>query len=179
MSQDLVPIEFERGPYGEILPPPLVAGMTPQEILETWARDVGVAVEEIPDEIVGEMENLSLVCVHEERLRRAIAGEMMDDPDARDLYRAVTLEGEPMSLCPLGQEGLTFSTFVAPVLRRVGEDRWRIGVEGQGRMLEIAVAPGEALRRAREIYWAWCEAEKEAITAQVQAGEPDADVGPN
>jgi len=176
MSQNLVIIELERGPYGEVLPPPLVAGMLPEETLETFARDLGTTTEAIPEEVLEEMLNLSVVYVHQLRLQRAIAGELCDDPDARDLYRAVVDEGEPMSLCPLGQEGLVFSTF-APVLRRVEGDRWRVGLEGRGKTTEITASPDEALRQALGVFRAWREAERdERMRSLPVAGGPRAEI---
>jgi hypothetical protein len=147
VSQDLVLIEFERGPHGEIVPPSLVADMSADEALETLALGSGAALEG--------MENLGLVYVHQRRLRRAIAGEL-DDDVARDLYRAVVVEGEPLSLRPLGQEERVFSTF-APVLQRVEGERWRVGVVGQGRTREITAPPGRVVELAQDVFVEWCE----------------------
>ncbi len=131
VSRDLVPIEFERGPYGEIVPPSLAVGMT--------------------------LDNLGLVYVHQRRLRQAIAGEL-DDDVARDLYQAVVVEGEPLSLRPLGQEEYDLCSF-APVLQRVEGDRWRVGVVGQGRTREIMAPPGRVVELVQGFFVEWCAAE--------------------
>jgi hypothetical protein len=106
------------------------------------------------------MYNLALVYVHQLRLRDAIAGQLQDDPDARDLYQAVVLEGEPMSLRPLGMEGLVFSTF-APVLQRVGEDRWRVGVEGQGKTTVFDAPLDQVIAKAQAAYVKLSDADDE------------------
>jgi hypothetical protein len=149
VSRDLVPIEFERGPFGEILPPSLVAGMPADEALEVLARDSG--------EPAGVVENLGLVYVHQRRLRQVIGGEL-DESEARDLYQAVVVEGERLSLRPLGQEERAFSIF-APVLQRIKGERWRVGVAGQGRTREITALLGRVVELAQGVFVGWCEAE--------------------
>ncbi len=155
VSRDLVPIEFERGLYGEIVSPSLVAGMLVDEALRMLARDSGVPA--------GEVESLGLVYVHQRRLRQAIAGEL-DDDVARDLYQAVVVEGEPLSLRPLGQEEYDLCSF-APVLQRVEGDRWRVGVAGQGRTREIAAPLGRVVELAQQLYGQWFNEELQATGA--------------
>ncbi len=133
VSQDLVPIEFERGPYGEIVPPSLAVGMP--------------------------LDNLGLVYVHQRRLRQAIAGEL-DEAEARDLYQAVVVEGERVSLRPLGQEECVLSSF-APVLQCIEGDCWRVGVAGQGRTRDITAPPGRVVELAQGVFVEWCAAEGE------------------
>ena len=149
-------IGFERGHYGEIFPPPLVAGVDPDEALNKLAEDsaaMGSPITDMPTRGRSRqgMYNLALVYVHQLRLREAVAGQLQDDPDARDLYQAVVIGGEAMSLRPLGMEALVFSTF-APVLQRVGEDRWRIGVEGQGKTLVFNASLDEVIAQAQAAY---------------------------
>jgi hypothetical protein len=150
VSQDLVPIEFERGPFGEIVPPSLAAGMPADEALEMLARDSGTPA--------GEVENLGLVYVHQRCLRRAIAGELNDDDAARDLYRAVVVEGEPLSLRPLGQEERVFSTF-APVLQHIEGELWRVGVAEQGRTREFTAPLGRVVELAQGVFVEWFKTE--------------------
>jgi hypothetical protein len=59
------------------------------------------------------------------------------------------------------QESLAYSSF-APVLQRVGEDRWRFGVQGHGKTAEITATPGEAARQAQELYARWAQADDKA-----------------
>ena len=47
-------------------------------------------------------------------------------------------------------------------VQRVGEDRWRVGVQGHGRTAEITATPGEAARQAQELYARWAQADDEA-----------------
>jgi len=171
MLRDAV-ITFERGPHGEIFPPPLVAGMTMEEALEELMRaseELGHPITDMPSRGRSRegMEWLAVVHAHQHRLRSCLAGEMMDNPDVLDLHQAVMVEGEPMSLRPLGQEDLVFAGFV-PVLQRIEGDLWRIGIgEEQGKALEITAAPEDVVRRAQEIYVLWSDADDEAWGKQV------------
>jgi hypothetical protein len=166
--------EFERGPYGEIHPPPLVAGLHPDEVLDEMVRDFEMTVSDLPGEELEALRNLGLVYAHQRRLRQAIAGELMYDPDARALYEAVVVRGEPVSLRPLGQEDLAFAGF-APVLQRVegapsinfapasrgtGQALWRIGLEGHGQTTVIAAGASCVVRQAQQIYADWSDAER-------------------
>ncbi len=153
--------EFARGPYGEILPPPLVAGHTPadlDEILqEILADDEGLYDSLSPTErqsYHGQM----LIYLHQERMMQAFAGEF-DGPDAADIYQAVVVGSEAISLRPPGMEEVIYQTF-APVLQRIGpEQQWRFGVEGQGHFITLTGAAPTVLRRARQLYVTWAEAE--------------------
>ncbi|MGD9100476.1 MAG: hypothetical protein PVF45_08345 [Anaerolineae bacterium] len=170
MLRDAV-IDFDRGPYGEIFSPPLVAGLTMEETLawlERVSEDLGSPIVDMPSKGRSRegMEWMSVVHATQLRLRQAVAGELPDDPDAGDLYRAVVVEGQPLSLRPLGQEDLTFAGF-APVLQHIAGDRWRIGVEGQGRTTEIVAPPDEVIRRAQGVYVRWSEADDAAWDKRV------------
>ncbi|MCP4531613.1 MAG: hypothetical protein GY831_10325, partial [Delftia sp.] len=107
------------------------------------------------------MYTVAIAHAHQHRLRLALDGKMMADPDASDLHQAVVVEGQPLSLRPVYQESLTFSSF-APVLQRVDENRWWVGAQGRGRTAEIRATPGEAVRQAQELYARWAENDDKA-----------------
>src|SRR5690554_3010708 len=113
-------MKFNTGPYGEIFPPPLVSGLSPDEALGRLlqgAEKAGKPISSVPSR--GEsrrgMYNLAMLYVHQTNLARAIAG-IIPDPEAEALRRAVIEEGQALSLRPLGMEKLWFTTF-APVAR--------------------------------------------------------------
>ena len=149
-------MNFSRGPHGEIFPPPLVAGASPEEALrEMVGGDIYERMEPAERKaFYGE----ALLYIHQQNLRRALAGEMADDPDADALCWAVVQQGEPMSLRPLGMEEMEFKTF-APVLRRVGDDRWQVGIPDDGHHVILIGDAPSVLRQAQQLYVAWAEAE--------------------
>jgi hypothetical protein len=153
---------FSRGPYGEILPPPLMNGLTPADLND-------VVREMIDDPALTEGEDLTpyhpnaMVYVLQQNLVRALSGEL-NGPDAADL-RAAVLRGEPLSVRPVGHETLAYRTF-APVLQRISDTSWRLGLEKHGQTAIIAGDnAGIALRLARQIYVTWAEAEAAAVPA--------------
>jgi hypothetical protein len=154
--------EFERGPDGEILPIPLVAGVDPDEALDRLveaARERGDVID-VPTKghALEGMYRLALLFAHQQRLKQVFAGKLLDDPDGQALYEAVVENRQPMSLRPLGLEHLRFMSF-SPVLQRVGDDTWRVGSpEGKHEVITTG-EPGEALVRAWAIYTAWSDAD--------------------
>ncbi len=150
--------DFERGPYDEIFPTPLVAGFEPEAVLramvgEETYRAMGPGERRA---FYGE----AMVYAHQQNLLRALGGELSGDPEAEALYRAVVEERRPVSLRPLGMEGLSYTTF-APVLRRMGDDEWQVGLPGVGFCCTTLTGDAPAvLRRAWALYVAWAEAEE-------------------
>lgn len=156
-----VTVAFVRGPYGEIFPPPLLVGVDPDQALaelERASEELGSPIVNMPGRGRSRdgMYNLALLRAHQLRLRAAIAGHMMDDPDARDLHEAVAVQGEPMSLRPMGLEDLSFAGF-APVLQRIEGDRWRVGVEGHSKTAGIVASLPEVVAKAQSVYVAWSD----------------------
>ena len=151
------------GPYGEVLPPPLVAGVTPDEALARLgkaARDIDSPIT-IPSrgKSLDGMYNLALLYVHQFNLREAMAGRL-DDPDALALHEAIVEHRQPLSLRPVGMEALEFTSF-APVLQRINGTRWRIGQPDCGWTAETDVEnPAEALEWAWALYVQWAEDEE-------------------
>ena len=164
-------IGFARGPDGEVFPPPLVSGVGPEEalaLLEQDAKMNGNRITHVPKRGQSRqgMYNLAMLYVHQRNLKRALAGQLMDDADGRALYESIVEQGDPLSLRPIGMEALHFSTF-APVFRRIEEHRWRVGLPDRGRTALIAGEAGEALERAWAMYIEWCQDESERFVAAV------------
>lgn len=172
---DLQPLRFQRGPFGEVFPLPLIEGMTGAEcleILEQDARDLGLPLEDVPtrgDSLVG-MQQVAAVHVHSKLLCAALDGECTK-PEAQGLRYLVVEQGLPMSVRPLLSEHDQYVTFV-PIFQRVFEEqgnggsprKWRLGREGQGRSQIIeAETPGTALGIALDLTAEWYTQEDELL----------------
>jgi hypothetical protein len=150
--------DFTLGPFGEIIPPPLVDGLTAEE---AW-QQAGLG-EPPPGLSEEERGGLAAMAWQQERLAEALSGRS-SAPEARALYEAVTRRGRALSLRPPGMEQESYRTF-APVLQRIARDRWRIGVEGKGYTREIFAADAaQALSKARELYVRWANEERGKAT---------------
>ncbi len=164
--QDETLLLFDRGPFGEIYPLPLVAGLTGAECLTEYAQraeEMGYPLQKIPtkgDSQEG-MWRVATSVVDGWR-RQAALGGALDSLEARALYYRVVQQGERMSLRPLGHERDEYVTF-APVFERVDNTGWRIGVEGQGKVQVLAIVdPRHALAEAQKICGGWMN-EEEAL----------------
>ena len=154
---------FPLGPYGEILPPPLIAHTTPEDALARLVADAGgqVHVPKRGRSLEG-MYNVALVYAHQLRLREVLAGRYTLDVEAA-LYRAVMEEGQPLSLRPPTLEDLALDTF-APVLAYLGEHQWRVGLPGHGRTAVFTEPdPAQAVAQAQDLYAQWCEEDERAF----------------
>lgn len=170
MTRTITKTDFATGPYGEILPPPLVSGVSPEEAAETMVRashSTSCAITSIPTRGAARTGHINqgLLHLHQQNLVRALTGQL-GDPDAVELRNAV-LRGEAMSLRPLGLELLYFSSFV-PVLQSVSDGVWRIGKQNQGKVKTFQAAPDEALTQAQRLYVEWATAETEQFKAWAQ-----------
>ena len=148
-------IDWKRGPYGEILPPPLNGGIEPDAILkEMLGGDThGLMTARERALFYGD----AAIYAHQKRLERVFGGETQTPVEAA-LYRAF-IGGQPVSLRPLGYEHKIYQSF-APVVRRVGDGRWQVGVEEAGRVEIIEEADSrQAYLRARELATNLAEAE--------------------
>ena len=164
-------IEDARGPHGELYAPPLVGDLDPNEALARLVADSALqgARVDVPKRghALEGLRNVALVYVHQLRLRDVLAGQCRNDTE-RALHQAVMVQGELLSLRPLGLEALTFVTF-APVLQHLGAGRWRIGLPEQGHCAEFPAAdPAQALAMAQEKYVAWCAAEDRQFDQAMQ-----------
>jgi hypothetical protein len=152
-----IKVEFSYGPYGEIIPPPLftLSGITPEDLNDVVAEMTGDLYDQLPNPTL--YHDDALAYLHQQNLLRVLAGEFPDAPDAIELRDAV-LNGMRLSLRPLGQEAAMYAGF-APVLQRISDNDWRLGLAAHGQTAVIAGDAPSALRRARQIYVQWAEAE--------------------
>lgn len=167
-------ITFQRGPYEEVYPLPLLAGMTGAECLrqlEADAFDSGNPLQRVPTR--GEsregMERVGMGHVQKRLEIAALDGRFDEIPEgaqleARGLHLLVVEEGEPMSVRPFLLEDYDYATF-RPVFQRV-EDGWRLGDPEHGKSLLITAAtPGAALQQAFIQSADWMEEEDKQILA--------------
>jgi hypothetical protein len=167
-------IDFTRGPYGEILPPPLVSGVDPDEALAQFVQAAERSGNPVTVPSRGQsrkgMINLAMLYIHQQNLKRALSGDLPDDgvgdnADGQALYEKVVEDGEMLSLRPLGLERLHFATF-APVMRHFEANRWRVGLpsstlDKRGRTAVIEGEPGAVLEKAWALYVKWSAEESE------------------
>lgn len=173
---DLQTVRFQRGPFGEVYPLPLIEGMTGPEclaILEQDAKDLGLPLEDVPtrgDSLEG-MHQVAAVHVHSKLLCEALDGACTK-PEAQGLRYLVVEQGLPMSIRPLFAEHDQYVTFV-PIFQRVFEEqgnggsprKWRLGREGQGRTQVIeAATPGTALGIAQDLAAEWYTQEEALLS---------------
>jgi hypothetical protein len=164
--------EWSRGPYEEILPPPLIAGTTPEEAIKrlikaSLARGVKASISKTGLSSK-RLRYIALLHHHQLRLRETIAGHTQSVVE-QALYAAVIQQRQPLSLRPLTLEKLQFATF-APAVTHLGGDRWRVGVLGHGRLETFAKSnASRAIEHAQGLYLAWVEANDDGLCHSTRA----------
>lgn len=153
---------FSLGPYGEILPPPLVGSLSEEECLQALVDQSAQKGQPITVPSRGKSRagliQLGVVYVHQQNLAKAIAGQMMDDLDGAALYEDVVHHKKPLSLRPLSLESLWFEGF-APMVQYLGDDTWRIGAEDKGKSQLLKKTPAQIMSAAQQIYTDWSKAD--------------------
>lgn len=156
-------ISFQTGPYGEILPPPLLTHVTPED---AWQRyyDFNLSIGITLDGPQNESEkliwyNLAAVFCHQIRLREVIGGKAKHETAVEAALRFLVQQGALMSLRPIGMEHKHPKTF-APVLTRLTKDTWRIGLPEKGRAKVFKAGLETAVEQAQQIYVQWVSDEK-------------------
>lgn len=164
------------GPHGEILPPPLTAGLDPDEALKEMVGEE--LFEQMPAAERAAFYGDAAIYAHQKRLEQVFAGQTDGIEGGAELYDAA-MAGATISLRPLGYERVQYRTF-APVLHRLPDGRWRVGLPGErlpGERLPSERLPSErsegktqvldetdgrlAYLAARTLYVQWAEAEAE------------------
>lgn len=159
-------MHFQRGTYGEILLPPLLGGMSPEQALQEM-----VGQETYQKMTPGEREALydeAIHRIHLRNLRRLLSGEVGSDVKAMLLFRAV-MRGEPLNLYPIELKPKDFKSF-APILRRIGKEEWRLGLPEKGRYAILMGQVGLVLWQAWQLYREWLA--EEGLDVQVEAYLP-------
>lgn len=165
-------ITFQRGPFGEIFPLPLLASMTGEECLERLKSDAikdGNPLQRVPtrgDSLEG-MQRIAMNHVQKRFEIAALDGQFDEIPaeaqlEAQGLRLLVVEDGEAMSVRPFMQEEHNYATF-RPVFKRV-EGGWQLGDPAHGRSQIItASTPGQALAEAFILAADWMAEEDEKL----------------
>lgn len=165
-------IQFKRGPYGEIFPPPFLSHVTPEE---AWKRYYafnlarGVKLSGPQNEAEKPVwHNLAAVYCHQVRLREVIGGTAKDETLVEATLRAQVVEqGELLSIRPIGMEHRAPKTY-APVIRCLEASTWQFGLPEHGRSTMIEAQAGEIIEKAQLLYVQWQQEEKVAAEDKIQ-----------
>lgn len=151
-------ILFDRGPYDEILPPPLVAHLTFEEAWKEYMSFELLYKDTVPSDLF--LEKLKgwtpdlIIHIHTWRIRQVIAGTAPNETPTETQLRARVNRGELLSLRPLGAEHAKPTTF-APVLKRLGETSWQFGLPGHGRVEILEEEVDNIIEEAQHLYLRW------------------------
>lgn len=165
-------ITFQRGPFDEIFPLPLLAGLTGAECLARLEADAiadGNPLQRVPKR--GEsregMERVGMGHVQKRLEIAALDGRFAEIPsgaqlEAQGLRLLVVEEGEAMSVRPFMLEDYDYVSF-RPTFQRV-EGGWRLGDPDHGRAQVITAAtPGQALAQAFMLAADWMDEEEKQL----------------
>lgn len=156
-------LSFQRGPYGEIFPPPFLSHVTPEE---AWKRyyafnlSIGVKLSGPLNEAEKPLwYNYAAVFCHQTRLREVIGGSAPDETPEEAALRTQVEQGELLSIRPIGMEHRAPKTY-APVIRRVDGNTWQFGLPERGRVQVIEAQAAEIIEKAQHLYVQWQQEEK-------------------
>ncbi len=155
-------IQFQRGPYEEIFPPPLLSHITPEE---AWKRyyafnlSLGVKLDgPQTDDEKPVWYNLAAVYCHQIRLRDVMGGRAEGETPVEAALRAQVEAGELLSIRPIGMEHHAPKTY-APVIRRLDTISWQFGLPDQGKSTIIEARIEEIVEKAQQLYIQWQQGE--------------------
>lgn len=165
-------LDWAKGPYGEILSPPLWEGVTLNDAINGLVEDSGI--NNLPRPGSKQFKgicNLSLIHKHQKNLIKAISGRG-SSPIELALFVDVLSNGQPLSLRPVTMERLRFKTFT-PVFRRSKESlsEWHVG-HGD-RLTIIQASPENAIKKALRLYAEWSSGEASSLKAHMEKKLPD------
>jgi len=141
---------FQRGVYGEILPIWLVPHASSQRSIGVMSRggmDWSDQQNTLSERVI--------FSDYQKNLSQVLLGRKTEDPADFALYRAVA-QGERVSLRPIAVNGSELETFV-PVLARIGDEQWQLGIGGEGR---YAIVMGSIDEVLWQVWWYFLEWEK-------------------
>lgn len=158
------------GPYNELYPPPLIVGLSEDEIVEAYLRhikDTGTHVD-VPTRGKSRQGfvNLAIVHYHQRSLERAIIGEL--DTEEGNLIHSWVMSGRPISLRPLGMENLYTKSF-APVFTYT-DGVGLFSLKNQKLHKTFSGTLQETFLLARAAYVTACEDESEKRKDQLKEG---------
>lgn len=167
-----LPVDFTLGEYDEILPPPLLSHLTPDEAIRRLYAEClrrGVTLDR-PKTPAGKQAvlNRALSLAHGLRLRQVVAGTAAEPGEFETALHAAVMAGARLSLRPLGLETWEHPTF-APVLRYVGGDEWQVGLPEYGRTTTLHAPAGEIVEQAQAVYLQWTNDEE---ASKKEGGQP-------
>ncbi|NUM47614.1 MAG: hypothetical protein HUU38_23165 [Anaerolineales bacterium] len=155
-------IQFQRGPYGEIFPPPFISHVTSEE---AWKRyyafnlSIGVRLSGPQSEAEKPIwYNSAAVFCHQIRLREVIGGTALDETPIEAALRAEVEQGELLSIRPIGMEHRAPKTY-APVIRRLDTTSWQFGLPNHGKSTIIEARSEEIMEKAQQLYIQWQQGE--------------------
>jgi len=151
--------EFSYVTFGEIIPPVMVGGIDPDEMLrEMMGEETFNAIPVQEHEL---FYGSVAIYAQQKQMEKVFAGQTDGIEGGAELYRAA-LGGAMISLRPLGHENERYTTF-APVFQRIADGIWQVGLKTYGtKIAHLNEADSlKAYLQARELYAAWAEAAAE------------------
>lgn len=145
-------VVFNHGKYKEIFPPPLVEGITPKMALSELINEMksrGLPVDELQKN-PKYASNLAMAYHHQMRMREVMAGGTDLTETEKQLHEAI-MAGEPMSLRIVGLENEPDRGEIVPILRRVGDKRYQLGIMGVGSVYYIEGEGEEVMIQAQKL----------------------------
>jgi len=119
--------QFDRGGLGQIMPPPLVDGMTPDELL-VWFRNVTPGVDTLIEGFGADgVMALAIAAYTRQRMIALFDGEEQPRTDDERALVQAAEAGEAISLVPVGLEELGMA---GPALVKHGTT-WEVGHAGR------------------------------------------------
>lgn len=149
---------FSYTATGELIPPPLIAGKRPDELIAALLRaEDGLRSFQVSHRPI----LLEIATLHEHgiALRRVLSGDCYNDTE-RALYHAIMEDGQPLSLRPLNEAERTFASFI-PAFRLLDaeDNRWQIGGDYGRKLNFVEENPASAVAFAQSVYLQWATEE--------------------
>lgn len=151
-------ISFPRGPYGEILPPPLISHVTLEEAWQQY-KEFKLAINDGPDpDVFLEMhEGWSLHLIfhtHTHRLEAVLTGAARNMSERETQLQACFQRGELLAF-PSFTTGEDYPATFVPVLKQLGATSWQFGLPGHGRVVTFEADASDLFGEVKGLYMRW------------------------